>query len=232
MEKLFHLDQKMVARSATFMHHPHRARVTVILTFLALMLVASACSGNNSTSTTSPQPTSVTTPTIGGTTPSSGTSVTPQANIPPTSVGYPINVYFSKHPESDHNLDAVFPVTRNSPNLAVATFAITNLIQGPTQQEQSKGYYSSLHGALTGTSNCGGADFELSMNTKASTPQQGTATLKFCRVVSTAGIGTDAAIRSEITASLAQFSTIKKVIILTNGGSCFADESGMNLCLK
>ena len=38
--------------------------------------------------------------------------------------GYPVQVYFSKHPASDENPAAVFPVRRLSPTRAVATFAI------------------------------------------------------------------------------------------------------------
>jgi hypothetical protein len=67
---------------------------------------------------------------------------------------------------------------------------------------------------------------------KGSQAEQGTATLSFCRAISSAGIGTDARIQAEINATLKQFSTIKKVVILTVDGNCFGDQSGMNVCLK
>jgi len=46
-----------------------------------------------------------------------------------------VKVYFSKHPESDQHATAVFAVRRISPTRAVATFAIGQLLVGPTQAE-------------------------------------------------------------------------------------------------
>ena len=50
--------------------------------------------------------------------------------------------------------------------------------------------------------------------------------------MTSAGIGDDARIESEITATLKQFSTIQNVVILTKSGHCFGDESGLDMCLK
>jgi hypothetical protein len=60
--------------------------------------------------------------------------------------GYPVTVYFSKHPTSDENPTAVFPVWRLSPTRAVATFAIGQLLVGPTRAEARSGYYTALAG--------------------------------------------------------------------------------------
>jgi hypothetical protein len=67
---------------------------------------------------------------------------------------------------------------------------------------------------------------------KGSTPEQGTVTVKFCRASASPGIGADARITSDITATLKQFSDVKKVVILNYNGDCFGDMSGQNLCLK
>ena len=151
---------------------------------------------------------------------------------------YPIQVFFSKFPDSGINFAAVFPVQRVSPTIAVGTFSIQLLIAGPTLTERSNGYFSELNSILTGPSNCsapfptGGPDFKLALNKKGTKDEQGTATLRFCRATNSPGIGADARIQAEITATLEQFSNIKKVVILTYDGHCFGDASGKDLCLR
>jgi hypothetical protein len=156
----------------------------------------------------------------------------PAATASATATGYPVQVFFSKHPASDSNPATVFPVARVSPDINVATYAVHQLIAGPTAAETSQGYFTPLPSALTGLSNCGGADFQLALNTRGTTAESGTATLRFCRQVSSSGVVTDAHINSEVTKTLLQFSTIHKVVILNATGSCFGDESGQNLCLQ
>jgi len=55
--------------------------------------------------------------------------------------------------------------------------------------------------------------------------------MKFCRQLTSPGIGADARVRAEITATLKQFPRIKEVVILTKDGHCFGDESGKDFCL-
>ena len=210
----------------------------IIVTFTLLsVILLSACGTSPST-------------TVGATaTPTSTTSVsqktdtaTPEATVTvqkySTTTVYPIKVYFSKFPDSTNSPDAVFPVDRSSPSLAVATFSIQLLIAGPTPSERSAGYFSELNSILSGPSNCsaphpvGGPDFTVTLNMRGSKAQQGTATLHFCRITNSPGIGADARIQSEINATLKQFSNIKDVVILTQDGNCFGDESGLNNCLK
>jgi len=91
---------------------------------------------------------------------------------------------------------------------------------------------------LSGSSNCsaplpvGGPEFTLTLNKKGTVPETGTATLKFCRTINSGGIGADGRVQAEINATLKQFTNIKKVVILTKDGHCFADESGMDFCLR
>jgi hypothetical protein len=156
----------------------------------------------------------------------------PTATASPTTGGIPVLVYFSKHPDSENNFSAVFSVQRTSPDQGVATYTIQQLILGPSPAEQATGLYTELTAALSGASNCGGADFQISLDKKGDTAESGTATLKFCRPTPTAGIGADARIKAEIDKTLRQFSTIHKTVILTSTGHCFGDESGMDICLK
>jgi hypothetical protein len=190
-------------------------RTLLGLALVAGTLAVAACettSGAASTST----PTAAVTPTTSGTT------------------GYPIKVYFSNNPGKF----GVTPVNRVSPTLDVGTYAIMMLIAGPTPQERASGLFSELNDAFSGPSTClgslpvDGPDFTLNLNMKGSTSQQGTATLKFCRPTTLPGEGTGARIKAEINATLLQFSSIKKVVILGQDGNCWDDLSGKNVCLK
>jgi hypothetical protein len=154
--------------------------------------------------------------------------------------GYPIRVFFTKTPDSENSVPVkVFPVGRVSPTNQVETFAIQLLIAGPTPEERAAGYYSELNGLFNGTSQCpslglggvGGPDFTLTLNMKGSTPEQGTATLKFCRVSLSGGIGVDARVLAEINATLLQFAKVKKVAVLNVQGHCYGDQSGQDGCL-
>jgi Sporulation and spore germination len=147
---------------------------------------------------------------------------------------YPVKVYFSKHPDSENNFTAVFPVSRTAPDLGVATYAVKQLIAGPTPAEQVQGYYTELTGAINhnDSSSCGGADFTITLDKRGTKSEIGTATLQFCRAITTGGVGADARILSELTATLTQFENVKRVAILTKTGNCFGDESGRNACLN
>jgi len=167
------------------------------------------------------------------------TSQTLAVTTSQTAADFPIKVFFSKFPDSiDTNFNTVFPVNRVAPTTAVGTYAIQMLIAGPTLDERSVGYFSELNSMLSGPSTCsaphpvGGPDFTLTLNKKGSKSENGTATLQFCRTITSSGIGTDARVQAEINATLKQFATIQKVVILTTGGHCFGDESGLDQCLK
>lgn len=170
----------------------------------------------------------------GGATP----TATPTMSPTPALTGYPVKVFFSKTPDSENTMNAVFPVNRVSPTQQVETFSVQLLIAGPTPEERAQGYYSELNALFSGASQCpslgpvGGPDFTLTLNTKGTTAEQGTATLKFCRATSSPGEGADARVLAELRATLLQFPTIKKVVILDVQGHCFGDLSGQDLCLK
>jgi len=205
-------------------------RLAIIFVLMTFLVTLVACGSSGSGGTTNTPTPAATAPVV---------TTVPATLIPtPAVTGYPIKVYFSKFPDSGSNFTAVFPVDRVSPTQKVEVFAIQFLIAGPTPEERSNGYFSELNSILTGPSNCsapyptGGPDFTLTLNRKGSAPEQGTATLQFCRSTMSPGIGADARILAEIKATLTQFPTIKKVVVLDKNGHCFADESGQDLCLK
>jgi hypothetical protein len=196
------------------------------------LLALGGCASSATTSTTpTPSPSAHATPgTIPGTTP--GTTPT-SGGVTPTSGGsIPVLVYFSKHPDSDNNPLTVVAVHRVSPGTGVATYAIQQLIAGPTPSEASAGFYTELTSALSGPSNCGGADFQITLDKRGTTPEPGTATLRFCRTTSLPGDLSGGRIQAQIDHTLQQFSTIKRDVVLNSGGHCFNDLSGMDLCLK
>ncbi|MFE3447341.1 GerMN domain-containing protein [Nonomuraea sp. NPDC059194] len=131
-----------------------------------------------------------------------------------TSSGKTVKVYFS----ADFDVPGkVVAVTRKAPNSAVGTFAIQQLIKGPTKTERKRGLHSELGPQIRGKSDCG-ADFKLSIS-------KGTATLRFCRTVFGLGVGGDARILHTIDRTLRQFGTVKKVITLDKDGRCLFDQT-------
>jgi hypothetical protein len=147
-----------------------------------------------------------------------------------------VKVFFSKHPESDNSVQAVFAIKRISADGKVATYATQQLIAGPTASEKTQGYYTELASALTGASNCSGADVQITLDTHSDTKtgtssaEPGTAILKFCRATRLAGDLTGGRIKAQLNATLTRFATIKKVQVLTNTGQCFDDASGQDIC--
>lgn len=198
----------------------HRTNRFVIGGLVVLLLAAGGYAGYyfiNRTAQTNPpgkvQPQSQAAPTqnkTGGTT-------------RPPAFSYPIKVYFSRHPDSDDDPSRVFPVNRVSPTAGVGSFAVQQLLAGPTNSERSDGYFTQVR-IRSGTSDCGGPDFNLKIS-------QGVATLRFCREFDLVGIISDAQAESEMTATLKQFPTVKKVVILNNKGDCLFNLSGQNLCM-
>ena len=155
-----------------------------------------------------------------------------QSSAEPRARSYPVKVYFSKHPQSDQNATAVFAVRRISPTLGVAAFALGQLVVGPTRTETKAGYYSALAGLLHGPSDCGGPAARIVLNRTGTTFEPGTATVRFCRRSMSGGIFDDVRVRSEISRTLTQFPSIKRVVILNKFGQCFGDLSGRNTCLR
>ncbi|MBI2357231.1 GerMN domain-containing protein [Candidatus Dojkabacteria bacterium] len=139
-----------------------------------------------------------------------------------------VRVYFSKGLD-DPSL--VGYVMRSSSRTDIGTYTIEQLIKGPTSAEKSQGFLSPL--SFTGAYKCTSNEVELPIDFKL-VVDKGTkvATITFCRDVNSSGVGTDGRITSTVTATLNQFSTVDKVIILDSNGNCFGDMSGLNNCLK
>ncbi len=156
---------------------------------------------------------------------SSGQNTQPQANPPPvdeTPQYYPVKVYFSKSPDSDDDPSKVFAVSRTSPDSGVASFAVKELLKGPTEAEKANGYFTTVR-LCSGESNCNGQDFTLNVS-------DGVATLRFCRTFDHLGVVADGQADNEIKATLKQFNSVEKIVILNNNDKCEFDLSGLELC--
>lgn len=195
--------------------HPRRGRPAVAwlgrgaaLLLLALLLAGCTATGVIITPTDTASP---------------GASATATAT---TATSFPVKVYFSKHPETDSNVTAVFPVGRVSPTIGVATYALQQLILGPTASEAASGYFTELPASLTGASNCGGPDFTYTIDNATHTGK-----LQFCKQTQLAGDLVGPRIKAEINATLTQFPNVTKVIILNSSGHCFDDLQGADSCL-
>lgn len=141
-----------------------------------------------------------------------------------TTGGATLNVFFSKHPESDEDPSKTFAVQYpNVSTSAVASYAIEQLVTGPNADLASKDYFSMVK--LQGESTCNAKDFTLDIVNNV-------ATLKFCRQFVSNGVVSDGQAKSELSDTLKQFANVTKVVILNIEGNCLFDLSGQNLCLK
>jgi sporulation and spore germination protein len=187
--------------------------VLLLLTLVALLL--SACGA-----TTTPSPGANTTPTV-----------TP---------GSTVKVFFAKHPDTDENPALVFPVLRTTTTatatttLDKATFALNEMFKGTTTDERAQNYYSPFDGKLALQSFCPGEfrTFDITLNHRGKTVEDGTATLQFCRRVDIAGELEGPRMTAMISSTLMQFTEIKQVVILNYQGNCFDDLRGDNICLN
>ncbi len=203
------------------------AAVLVIAVLVAALLVSRLQPNRPPSGGPGPQPT--TAPTVETTQP---TQEPPTAT--PTPGHYPVQVFFSRHPESDDDPSQVFPVQRVSPDTGVATFALKELLLGPTAEEQAQGYYSEFVGNFGSENVCSdqSKDFTLSLDHRGDRSEPGTATVKFCRQVLIPGDLSGFRMETMVKQTLLQFSNIKEVVILTYNGHCFDDLRGEDLCLQ
>jgi hypothetical protein len=194
-----------------------RSSVVISLAIASLLSVQACSSTPNDINPPTPTPTIEPTP---DTVEPSPISQAPQSPTPQPQNR--VKVFFPNPEQGNGDLSYVEPVWRRTDRTGVGAFAIAQLIQGPTSQEQALGLEKAI--TLNGNSNCG-EDFQLAINEKV-------AKLQFCREVVSAGIGDDARAKSSLEATLKQFTTVETVVILDSRGNCFGDMSGENLCLN
>lgn len=188
---------------------------TVLIALLTIALVVVWCIFHTPTVSSPTQPAS---------SQSSSTAQPTQPTPPPETTNRSVSIFFSRHPESDDDPGRTFAVPRTAPNNDVINFAISELLQGPSVGERDDGYFATARiRSATEPSTCDNRDFSISI-------QATVATLTFCRTFDHVGEISDGQAESELKATLLQFPSIKKVIILNSRGDCEFNLSGQNLC--
>ena len=117
------------------------------------------------------------------------------------------------------------PVIRETTRKDVATFAIEELIKGPTSAEKTTGldtiFGTSKFIWFTDDSDCDGKDFSISIDSTTKV-----ATFRFCRTTAMAGDMSGFVVMGQISTTLKQFPTIQKAAILNKQGKCLDDMIG------
>jgi hypothetical protein len=193
---------------------------------------------NNTNATTAPTATS--TQILSSTTVTSTGSITPTPSITitttPTPTGTPtpsatstdgstvtvtkgeVNIFFTKDPESYNEPGNVFWFTRQTKRKDAGHYVIESLVTGPGTDLTSQGYFTPIK--LSGTSNCGGKDFTLQIDSSRK------AVVKFCKTLDISGVPNtknyrDAVtrIKSVVSEGLKQFPEVGEVAIQKADGS-------------
>jgi len=173
----------------------------------------------------------------------------------------PVKVFFLKGIVMDNVGDGptLVSVTRYSPSASVESFALSQIIAGPTLEERGQGLWSDWNSMFSGPPTCdypssstnsppgvqgnninyayGGRDFNLIQNMKGNTRVPGWVTLHLCRDVANEPTSGDVAlVENQVTTTLSQFTSMKGVTILTVDGHCFENLFGHGIvpdsCLK
>lgn len=170
------------------------------------------------TVTSTPQATVTTTPTL-----------TPTVTVSPTQTQSAkktqVTVYQFSKALFDKVGSTVYwePVIRETTRSDVATFAIEEIIKGPTPEEINQGlgqtFGTGKFVVFTDSSNCSGRDFSINVT-------NGTATVRFCRSTQLTGDSSGYIVTGEFVSTLKKFSTVKKVVVLNKAGQCFNNMSG------
>jgi hypothetical protein len=131
-----------------------------------------------------------------------------------------IDVFFAHMQKTADDFTAVLPLKRTTEREDIATFALEQLIIGPTAQEREQGYYTELNLQESPPSSCGGNDFRIKI-------EDGLALLQLCRFPEQFHTtGGDARVISQVERTIKQFQTIDRVIMLDPELRCYGDRSG------
>lgn len=117
------------------------------------------------------------------------------------------------------NADYTVPVERYTSRTDIATFALEEIMRGPTTEETERGlrptFGDEYFMSLSGKSNCGIKNFTLSLDT-----ENYFARVNFCKDISFTQDWSMMLLVDEIRKTLIQFEKIHKVQILNKEGNC------------
>lgn len=136
-----------------------------------------------------------------------------------------ISVYLFSRKKFDAAGSTTFvtPVKRITNREDIGTFALEEVIKGPTKSEIGIGLEQSIGTGkfveFKGTSTCNGKDLTLNVENEK-------ATVQFCKQAFLSGDLSGSVLTQQFVETLKQFNTIKQVRILTQAGDCFDDMAG------
>lgn len=115
-------------------------------------------------------------------------------------------------------------VNRTTERSDLATFAVEEIIKGPTTEEQTQGLAATFgDGSLIrfiGESNCGNKDFTISIEDR-------NATVRLCREIFINNDNSSGIMRSQIAQTINQFSSVDQTRVLRVSGECADDMAGL-----
>jgi hypothetical protein len=157
-------------------------------------------------------------------------SCTEMACLSTTTIPETVVKIYLANPSSFEDFQTLITVDRKTSETDLYTFALDQLILGPTSTEKTKGYISTFE--LTGASNCGGKDYAM---TKSGTK----ISITFCKEIQAnfnpgeegawAGISLTAMGRvyTVIEKSLS-FNGVNLIEVKDKNGLCYAFDAGVN----
>ncbi len=158
------------------------------------------------------------------------TTPVPTTTVAPTSIPVPslktVKVYYFSGTQFNipGNTNYLLAKERKSSRTDIATFALEEMIKGPSEAEINGSDKLVNIVKLEGVSTCFGRDFTLSINNKV-------ATLRFCKTIVKENDVYPIAFAQMIQNTLNQFPTITSVRIYEANGNCYNDTmSDINYC--
>src|SRR5690348_7560848 len=198
-----------------------RWRLRPVALGMLLLALAPALAACGAASTARPGTTPATTP----------TTARPTATAVPSRT---VQVFFTKQPETG-TTHKTFPVTRTTTSADVATFAIAQLITGPTDAEKAAGYSGALQGRMgaKGGANCDGSvDFALRMNARGTTTEPGTLTIRLCKdPVFQGNYPAWSQSIDQLRDTALHLPGVRAVVLLTSRNTCYDDQGDGTRCL-
>ena len=136
---------------------------------------------------------------------------------------------FSKNKfDQPTNLGYSSPVIRETARSDIVTYALEEIIRGPSPQEVQDGLQTVFGEgefvAMSGNSNCGGKEFGVDINV-----DEGSAKVHFCKTLTFMGDAATQILGEMIHKTLVQFEPIQKVQIFDDKGNCFDGTVAMSI---
>lgn len=121
-----------------------------------------------------------------------------------------IKIFFGKNPVSFDSSNIVCSVIRETNSTDLISFALDELIKGPTSEEASEGLYSEIN--LVGESNCEGKDYKYTID-------NGNLTVQFCKRLDLADEMQGDCVVKTVTQSIMAIDKVDRLTILDFEGN-------------